>query len=300
MKTLISQKLGDNMKKIAMLLLSVLMAFDFTGCAVRRATIEQNNEVHRIISTSAPLCEMMDELDLDLVGIPKTNFEIPARYRSVTEIGMPMAPDLEIVKSLNPTDIITPNSLQYDLQPQYESIGVPATFVNLMSIEGMFKSIEGLGKKYNRIEQANKMIEEYKHFMNDYTQGTEDREPPKVLILMGLPGAYVVATEKSYVGSLVKLAGAVNVFQDETEAFLNLNTEAMLQTEPDIILRTAHAMPEMVMAEFEKNFRENDIWQHFRAVQEGKVYDLDYTMYGMSANLNYQKALKHLQKLLYE
>jgi iron complex transport system substrate-binding protein len=300
MKTLISQKLGDNMKKIGMLFLSVLMAFNFTGCAVRRATTEQNNEVHRIISTSAPLCEMMDELELDLVGIPKTNFEIPARYRSVTEIGMPMAPDLEIVKSLNPTDIITPNSLQYDLQPQYESIGVPATFVNLMSIEGMFKSIEGLGKKYNRIEQANKMIEEYKDFMNDYTQGTEDREPPKVLILMGLPGAYVVATEKSYVGSLVKLAGAVNVFQDEKEAFLNLNTEAMLQTEPDIILRTAHAMPEMVMAEFEKDFRENDIWQHFRAVQEGKVYDLDYTMYGMSANLNYQKALKHLQKLLYE
>ena len=30
---------------------------------------------------------------------------------------------------------------------------------------------------------------------------------PKVMILMGLPGSYVIATNNSYVGSLVEMAG---------------------------------------------------------------------------------------------
>ena len=34
----------------------------------------------------------------------------------------------------------------------------------------------------------------------------------KFTILMGLPGSYIIATENSYVGSLVELAGGENVY----------------------------------------------------------------------------------------
>ena len=68
-----------------------------------------------------------------------------------------------------------------------------------------------------------------------------------MLILMGLPGSYVVATESSYVGSLVKLAGGVNVYGDgDGQDFLNINPEDMVEKAPDIILRTSHALPEQV------------------------------------------------------
>ena len=49
----------------------------------------------------------------------------------------------------------------------------------------------------------------------------------------------------------------------------------MLQQNPDIILRTSHAMPEEVMKNFETEFAQNDIWSKFSAVQNGKVYNLD-------------------------
>ena len=80
--------------------------------------------------------------------------------------------------------------------------------------------------------------------------------------------------------------------------FVNVNAEDMLQQNPDIILRTSHAMPEEVMKNFETEFAQNDIWSKFSAVQNGKVYNLDNNYFGMSANFNYQKAQK-IQKEFY-
>lgn len=103
------------------------------------------------------------------------------------------------------------------------------------------------------------------------------------MILMGLPGSYIIATPNSYVGSLVELAGGENVYSDTDQEFLTVNTEDMKTKELDIILRAAHALPDQVVEMFNKDFAENDIWQHFDAVKNGRVYDLTYEYFGMSA-----------------
>ena len=74
----------------------------------------------------------------------------------------------------------------------------------------------------------------------------------------------------------------------------------MLQKDPDIILRCAHALPDEVMKMFEKDFAENDIWKHFRAVKNEEVHDLSYKRFGMSAKFNYKEALDDLEAILYE
>ena len=51
---------------------------------------------------------------------------------------------------------------------------------------------------------------------------------------------------------------------------------------------------------FAEEFETNDIWKHFSAVQNGKVYDLDNEKFGMSATFRYQEALEELQPILYE
>ena len=50
---------------------------------------------------------------------------------------------------------------------------------------------------------------------------------------------------------------------------------------------------------FNKDFAENDIWQHFDAVKNGRVYDLTYEYFGMSATFKYPEALEELQPILY-
>lgn len=290
-------------RRLLSLCLAGMLALSATGCVNQHP--EQNtddgSDQVRIVATSPAAVDICDKLELDLVGVCSSTLStIPERYQDVTTVGTAMSPDLEILKSLNPDYVISPNSLQSDLQPKYASIEVNSLFLNLRSVEGMYASIEGLGEKFDREEQAQALVEEYQQFMEEYRSQNEGKESPTVLVLMGLPGSYIVATESSYVGNLVKLAGGVNVYGDgDGQEFLTANTEDMKTKEPDIILRAAHALPEDVAEMFQDEFETNDIWKHFEAVQEGRVYDLPYDLFGMSAKFNYPDALEELQPLLF-
>lgn len=290
-------------RRLLSLCLAGMLALSATGCVNQHP--EQNtddgSDQVRIVATSPAAVDICDKLELDLVGVCSSTLStIPERYQDVTTVGTAMSPDLEILKSLNPDYVISPNSLQSDLQPKYASIEVNSLFLNLRSVEGMYASIEGLGEKFDREEQARALVEEYQQFMEEYRSQNEGKESPTVLVLMGLPGSYIVATESSYVGNLVKLAGGVNVYGDgDGQEFLTANTEDMKTKEPDIILRAAHALPEDVVEMFQDEFETNDIWKHFEAVQEGRVYDLSYDLFGMSAKFNYPDALEELQPLLF-
>lgn len=294
------------LKKIVEAVLAGAMALSMAGCVDQHPEDNADSDTTtsienaKLVATSPAVAEICDKLELDLVGVCNTNGTLPDRYKDLTKVGMAMNPDLEILKSLNPDYVLSPNSLQSDLQPKYASIGVNSLFLNLKSVEGMYASISDLGKKFNREKQADALVKEFNDFMDDYRDKNAGKESPKVLVLMGLPGSYIVATDNSYVGSLVKLAGGTNVYGDGGgEEFLNANTEDMQTKDPDIILRAAHALPDEVKQMFADEFEQNDIWKHFRAVQNGKVYDLDSSLFNMSANFKYPQALEELEPMLY-
>lgn len=292
------------MKKIK-LIAALLSALFLTGCVDQSGNQSADNDTKekRIVATSVATCEILDKLEVEgVVGAPKTDsYSIPKRYENAESVGSPMAPDMEIIKSLKPDIVLSPNSLEGELKSQYENIGVESYFLDLKSTEGMYESILALGNILGKEEEAEKLHQEFEDFKNDFAQKHNEQEAPTVLILMGLPGSYVVATESSYVGSLVKLAGGVNVYGDgDGQDFLNINPEDMVEKAPDIILRTSHALPEQVKKMFAEEFATNDIWKHFEAVQNARVYDLDNEKFGMSANFQYEEALKELETFLYQ
>lgn len=295
--------------RIAAVLTAALMTAALCGCVDQHP--EENSKAEsgsvtnaddlRIAATSPAVADICDKLDIDLVGVcSSTVSTIPDRYKDATQLVTAMNPDTEILASLDLDWIFSPSSLESDLQPKYAAIKTKSAFLNLKSVEGMYKSIEELGEMFDRQEQAQKLVDEYTSFMNKYKNKNKGKESPKVLVLMGLPGSYIVATDNSYVGSLVKLAGGTNVYGDGGgQEFLNANTEDMETKDPDIIVRCAHALPDEVVEMFNEEFSVNDIWKHFRAVQEGKVYDLSYEYFGMSAGFDYPQALDELQPILY-
>ena len=265
-----------------------------------KAKVAGMGEEPRVTATSPGTADICDRLELDLVGVcTSTISSLPERYAEVEQVGTAMSPDMEIVASLSPDWILSPSSLQSDLQPKYEAIDTDWAFLNLRSVQGMYRSIQELGEIFGREEQAGKLVDEFTEFYEDYVTRNEGQESPKVLILMGLPGSYIIATENSYVGSLVELAGGENVYAGTDQEFLTVNTEDMKSREPDVILRAAHALPDQIIEMFNEEFATNDIWQHFTAVKEGRVYDLTYELFGMSANFNYPEALEELQPMLY-
>lgn len=264
---------------------------------------EIRNE-YRIAATSVATCEILEALGVEdecVVGVPHSDaYNVPEIYSGAESLGSPMSPDLEILKSLDPTIVLTPNSLEGELRPQYDEIGVESYFLDLKSVDGMYESIAELGEMFGVQDKAAELVSEYEQYKSEISTESEE-DAPKVLLLMGLPGSYVVATESSYTGSLVKLAGGENVYGDgDGQDFLNVNTEDMLEKDPDIILRTSHAMPEQVAIMFAEEFETNDIWKHFRAVENNSVYDLDHELCGMSATFRYKEGIEQIREYLYK
>ena len=190
--------------------------------------------------------------------------------------------------------------MEASLKEKYDSAGLKSEFLDLSSVEGLYDSVTKVGKLLGKEKQAEKLVKEYKDKIAKINERAKGKKKPRVLLLMGVPGSYLAATESSYVGNLVKLAGGENVYGDGNGTdFLKANTEDMLQKKPDVILRASHGLPKQVMEMFKKEFATNDIWKHFDAVKNGRVYDLNNDEFGMSASFKYEDALKTLEKFLF-
>ncbi|WMM34266.1 heme ABC transporter substrate-binding protein IsdE [Shouchella clausii] len=271
-----------------------------TGKKAEEGVEPLDEQPARIVATTVSATELADALNLELVGIPTSYKELPVRYENVTEIGNPMSPDMEQIRSLDADVVWSVTTLEADLEEPFAQAGIDAKFLNFQSVEAMSEEILEMGEAYQREEQANRLVARFNERISELQKQTKDADSPSVLILMGVPGSYLVATEHSYIGDLVRLAGGENIVQGEEEAeYLASNTEYLQQANPDVILRAAHGMPEEVVEMFDEEFKTNDIWKHFNAVKNGRVYDLEELLFGTTGNIAVVEALDELEAMLY-
>lgn len=263
------------------------------------ATPNSDEKEYRIVATTVAITDVLAALDLNVVGKPSTAKQLPERYSEAIEVGNPMSPDMELVKSLKATHVLSVTTLQHDLEDTFKGLGIEARFLDFTSLEAMKTEITKLGAEFNRVEQARVLVESYDKKVNDIRDQVADQKAPTVLILMGIPGSYLVATENSYIGDLVKQLGGSNVVTDSKVEFVSSNTEFLHQGNPDVILRAAHGMPEEVIKMFDAEFKQNDIWKHFNAVKNERVYDLPEDFFGTTGNLAADEALDILADMLY-
>ncbi|HFR4152398.1 heme ABC transporter substrate-binding protein IsdE [Bacillus cereus] len=289
-------------KKIASVLMAIILLMSIAGCSSpKKETAKQvkSESKEHVVATTVAVTEIMDALEVDLVGVPTSSKTLPKRYKGLPEVGNPMSPDMEKVKSLKPSEVLSVTTLEYELKPVFDGVGMKANFLDLTSLKNMQSSISHLGKKYGREKQAEAVVTKLDKKVASIQKEVKGKKEPTVLILLGVPGSYLVATEHSYIGDLVKQLGGKNIVQGEQVEYLASNTEYLKKADPDIILRAAHGMPDEVVKMFDKEFKTNDIWKHFAAVKNNRVYDLEECLFGTTGNLAAIEALDELKKMMY-
>ncbi len=282
--------------------MAIILLMSIAGCSSpKKETAKQvkSESKERVVATTVAVTEIMDALEVDLVGVPTSSKTLPKRYKGLPEVGNPMSPDMEKVKSLKPSEVLSVTTLEYELKPVFDGVGMKANFLDLTSLKNMQSSISHLGKKYGREKQAEAVVTKLDKKVASIQKEVKGKKEPTVLVLLGVPGSYLVATEHSYIGDLVKQLGGKNIVQGEQVEYLASNTEYLKKADPDIILRAAHGMPDEVVKMFDKEFKTNDIWKHFAAVKNNRVYDLEERLFGTTGNLAAIEALDELKKMMY-
>lgn len=290
-----------NIKKKIIALLSVTMLTFMVGCSSsesNESNVTNSNGEEVVVATSVAVTEILDKLGVEVSGVPTTSYELPKSTKDATKVGSPMNPDLEIIKSLNPTCVVSVDTLGSDFEKQFTENNIPSMFVNLSTVDGLKETIVNLGEKFDKSEKAAEIIAELENKENELNLSKKENKED-ILILFGAPGSVMVSTDNSYVGNLVKIAGGNNIFESESSSFIQVNMEEIIKRNPDKILIMTHAVPEEAKKAVEEEFAKAT-WQQLDAIKNNKVYYLENGYFGMSANLKVIEALDKLGAILNE
>ncbi|UPA29035.1 heme ABC transporter substrate-binding protein IsdE [Terrisporobacter glycolicus] len=282
-------------------LLSVATLALMVGCSSNEShknEVTNSSDKEVVVATSVAVTEILDKLGVEVSGVPTTSCELPKSVKSATKVGNPMSPDLEIIKSLNPTCVVSVDTLGSDFEKKFTENNIPSKFVNLSNVDGLKKTILDLGKEFNKKEKAKTIIEELENKEKELTLNNKKNEE-EVLILFGAPGSVMVSTDLSYVGNLVKIAGGNNIFESKTSSYMQVNMEEIIKRNPDKILIMTHAVPEEAKKTVEEEFAK-ETWKQLDAIKNDKVYYLENGYFGISANLKVIEALDKMGEILNE
>lgn len=296
-------------KKYIGILLSLMMMIVLSSCQQDKpqsnetlkedVPVVKKEEEPRIVALSVTLVDILAKLDIDMVGVPNSQYKLNDKAKGITQVGLSMSPDVEAIARLKPTHILSLTTLKSMVQDKLNTIGVEPTYLDIENIDKLKQTIETIGEMFDREKEAKQMIADFEKEIDATLLSVKGKKSPKVLVLFGFPGNYLVATNESFVGQMVEMVGGSNIVKEGKGAYMNVNLEALLKAQPDIILRMTHGVKEEVIEMFNKEFSENPIWKKFNAVEQGKVYDLDDSLFNVSASLDTTIALEELAKIIY-
>jgi len=270
-----------------------------TAGGTEQDTVSTPEQKDIVVASSVAVVQILDALGVEMVGVPTSSYELPESVKDATRIGNPMAPDMEVIASLEPTVVVSVDTLSADLKSQFDTIGAESFFVNLSSYDGLKTSINSLGEKFGVEAKAKELISSFESKETEIAKLAEGKKAPSVLIIFGASGSFMAASEDTYVGDLVKRVGGVNVIADAPSSFSPVDMEYLAGQNPEYILFMAHANPEESLAAFKQEFETNEAWQNFDAVKNDKVIALETGYFGMSANLLAPDAMQMLAEILY-
>lgn len=290
-----------SIKNISRVLASILITTSLVSCGEGEniATNTSSSTGDAVVATSVAVTEILDALDVQVSGVPTSSYELPESTKDAVQVGNPMSPDLEIIKSLNPKVVVSVDTLGSDYEKLFTDNNIPSEFVSLSSLEDLKTTIKTLGDYFNKKEKAEELINNINSKQEEVSSSNENVQSPNLLVLFAAPGSTMLATTKSYIGSLVELVGGKNIIEDTSSPYVNYNNEELTKLNPDKILVMTHALPEETKAALEKEFSTSSVWQNVEAVKNGNVVYLDNNYFGMSANLKVTEALGMLKEIVY-
>lgn len=288
-------------------LASVFMvsALFLTGCQSTSGKNQKEETTEKkpsVVAATVSGTQVLDKLDANVVGVPTTKMTLPEKLKGLPEVGQAMSPDLEIVASLEPDVFVMDNMFKEKVEESMKKYDLDTFYFDTSTYTNFLTSIEKLGAKIGQDKEATKVINELKDVEKEAVKNKKG-EAPKVAIIFGGGENFMLATESSYLGDLVKTVGAKNITNNlDTSVkspYIQFSLEQILEQNPDYILRFAHGEIEQTKKAFDSAFDKNPAYKELDAVKNKKVIDLDPSIFNVSANLQVKEAIKTLGETFY-
>jgi iron complex transport system substrate-binding protein len=253
----------------------------------------------RVVALTPSAVEILFTLDAEaaVVGRGAAATVFPPEAAAV-----PVVDSLEVIVHLRP-DLIISHPNHHRFPPQVlEPLGIPLLLLQHRSVEEALANIVLLGSAIGRRYQANALLERLRQRLRSLTAEVA-ASPPRVLLLFGTPRAFLVMTEDTYAGDLLRLVGGHNVASllphpRARGGFQPLSLESIVRSRPQWVLVISHGDPERVAAAFRQELEAHPSWHQLPAVALDQVHVLPDDLFATAPGPRLEQALEHLRQLL--
>jgi len=244
----------------------------------RNVTIERAPE--RIISLSPGNTEILFAIGAGTKVVGVTRYcdyppEVVAKVQngSLNVVGGWTDPNIEVIVSLHPDLILTSGDLQKDIVTNLEAKGLTVFTLAPRSIWDIMQNIQLVGRITDCSKAADEIVNEMKGRIQTIVDRIQDvAYKPRVYFevyydpLMGAgPGTYV--------NDLIELAGGINILSDSKAPYPMVNSETIIQLDPQIIIVGRHA--NAPIEETKTGIESRPGWTSISAVRNGRIYEID-------------------------
>jgi iron complex transport system substrate-binding protein len=299
------RKLGGLLLLTAILAGCSSTAADQGGALVVRDAADREIALHgapeRVVALGNGEVDIVYALGGEVVGRPEHNGGLQDAVENVPIVGSVHTVDLEKIAVLRPDIVLGNEPINRGDIPQLEGIGAKVVLTEANSIEDIREQIELIGMLLQREERAAELIAE----LDKELAGRSGKEASgrTALMVYGAPGTFLAALPNSLAGDLLETAGGVNVASQfprmqNYPQYAQLNTERVVEAQPDVILIMTHGNPEEVQEAFVREMEGNPAWNSLAAVREGRIHTLPAELFGTNPGTRVMEALRLLEELL--
>lgn len=204
----------------------------------------------------------------DVVAVPDFT-KYPSQAKNKPSIGLPLNPSIETIVSLRPDLALASGDLNHmTTVGELEKLAIPVFVINPHGIQGIYRSIESLGKALDREQAADKLVSGLRQREARVRRSSQGKPSTKVLMLVWYD-PIVTAGKDAYITNMIEIAGGNSITADVPQEWPEVSLEFVLGRAPEalLIVRGSNVSVDAI--------RNRAGWLSLPAIKNNRTYYID-------------------------
>lgn len=229
----------------------------------------------RIISLSPAGTEIIFALEEGESLIGRTDFcDYPPEAQAVPSVGGfdGKTISLEKIIAMKPTGVCLTDGMHNHLELPLRELGIETCLLKGSNIEDIYQGIISVSNLLKVPEKGETLAEKIKAQVNAVSVSASVSKPKVYYEISSNP--YITCGKGSFLNEVIKAAGGINCFEDADSPYPDLNPEAIILANPDVIIYPIYSEkqnPEKILAEIISR----PGWNLINAVKNGRIIFID-------------------------
>lgn len=232
-----------------------------------------------------------------VVASVRRNFTEPVPA-GVADLGTPHAPSFEKLAESRPELVVAERGMHATLVEKLGRSGAEVLLIDTSSVESTFAGLVEVGTRVGAKAEIDREVADARAEIRAQALA----EPLPALVLFGVPGAFLLVTERTWLGDLLgelnfKTAAPGASGRERFPGYAELSDEVLAGLRPEIVLLVAHGDPQAIRAALAKRIDEDGAWRSIREAARRGVHVLPGDIFAVNPGLAMAEAARELRRL---